>query len=208
MTFVVRSPSADDRDRVVDSFVHCPANHPLLEAADLDRPPEGFRHDRWGAVLGQGARTWMAARAAFDSWAMYPKGWTSVLAAPGPPAQGSVYVSVIRHFGFASLLPCRVRETFDTAGPLRRYGFAFVTIAGHAEQGVERFSVNWDDSAGNADVGEVRYDVASFSRPAGFTRLAAPVARTLQLRFQRDSVVNVRSSVAAAEAVARPDERA
>jgi len=184
--FFVREPTGDVIERVVASCASRAPNHACLPSADLAVPPAGFKLDEYGIGLGGGQAAWEAACAAIDAHAMYPPAWASVHTSPGPFVAGTALVSVIRHFGFFSVLPGRVREAFDTDGAIRRYGFDFMTLEGHAEQGVERFSVTWDEET---DV--VRYDVAAISRPAGLVRLAAPIARALQRRFRRDSVANM-----------------
>ena len=65
-----------------------------------------------------------------------------------------------RHFGFWSLNACRIVYTIDEEGPVVRFGFAYGTLPDHAEQGEERFSVEW-----HHEDGTVWYDILAFSRP-------------------------------------------
>jgi uncharacterized protein (UPF0548 family) len=61
---------------------------------------------------------------------------------------------------------------------------AYGTLLDHAEQGEERFTVEWDRVS---DV--VSYDILSFSRPGCLvTRLTYPFGRSLQRRFVRNSL--------------------
>ena len=70
--------------------------------------------------------------------------------------------------------PCRVSSVLDEE---RRWGFAYVTLPGHPEQGEELFTVDLDHR------GVVRFVVAATSRPAGpLERLGAPIARRVQSR--------------------------
>ena len=66
---------------------------------------------------------------------------------------------------------------------MKRFGFGYRTLPGHAECGEERFSVEW-----NREDGCVYCDVFAFSRPKHpLTWLGYPFARALQRRFARDS---------------------
>ena len=146
--------------------------------------PEGFVVDRWGGELGRGARVFEAARRAIESFRMYPPGWTEVIA-PDGVAPGSVFGALFRHFGFWSLNPCRIIDV--VSGP-ERHGFTLGTLWGHAERGEERFETSW-----NREHDVVRYDVVAFSRTAhAIAKIGAPIARRLQLRFQRESVAVMR----------------
>ena len=65
---------------------------------------------------------------------------------------------------------------------MRRFGFAYGTLAEHAESGEERFTVEWDDQD------NVGYDILTFSRPRHpLARLGYPLSRSLQKKFARDS---------------------
>jgi uncharacterized protein (UPF0548 family) len=71
----------------------------------------------------------------------------------------------------------------DSDDTIKRYGFAYGTLAEHAESGEERFTVEWnrhDDS--------VWYDILAFSRPNHWlVRLGYPYSRYLQKKFAADS---------------------
>jgi uncharacterized protein (UPF0548 family) len=79
----------------------------------------------------------------------------------------------------------------DEEGPMERFGFAYGTLAEHAESGEERFTVEWnryDDS--------VWYDILAFSRPRQMlARLGHPVSRLLQRKFAKDSKLAMLQSV-------------
>jgi uncharacterized protein (UPF0548 family) len=66
---------------------------------------------------------------------------------------------------------------------VKRFGFAYGTLAEHAESGEERFTVEWD-----RDEDTVWYDILAFSRPRNsLARLGYPLSRLLQKRFAKDS---------------------
>jgi len=71
----------------------------------------------------------------------------------------------------------RVIGTFDERGAACRVGFAFGTLVGHPERGVERFVVS------RSRDGEVRFDAVAVSQPGRLLRLVAGIARRAQLRF-------------------------
>jgi uncharacterized protein (UPF0548 family) len=67
---------------------------------------------------------------------------------------------------------------------VRRYGFAYGTLADHMATGEERFTVEWR----RADH-SVWYDILAFSRPRHpLARVGLPFGRALQRRFARDSM--------------------
>ena len=66
---------------------------------------------------------------------------------------------------------------------MKRFGFGYGTLPGHAERGEERFSVEW-----YREDGCVYYDVFAFSCPKHpLAWFGYPFARALQRRFARDS---------------------
>ena len=90
---------------------------------------------------------------------------------------------VARIAGFWWLNSTRIVYVIDESGPLRRFGFAYGTLPGHAESGEERFLIEW-----NRDDDTVWYDLLAFSRPNHLlVRLGYPFVRRLQKRFARDS---------------------
>ena len=61
-----------------------------------------------------------------------------------------------------------------------RAGFAYGTLPGHPESGIEEFLLT------RTATGEVRLDIDAVSRPAAwYARLGAPVARLVQARLTR-----------------------
>ena len=97
---------------------------------------------------------------------------------------GVTVAVTVRHFGFWSLNAGRIIYVLEEERvDVSRTGFAYGTLAGHAEIGEERFVVEWnraDDS--------VWYDLYAFSRPGHWlARLGYPISRSLQRRFARES---------------------
>jgi len=133
--------------------------------------------------LGRGEEVFARAVGALRRWEMFNLGWVQLYPFDGAsPAVGTCVAVLARHLGFCSLNACRVIYLVNEDGPLRRRGFAYGTLPDHAEQGEERFTVEWhsDDS--------VWYDILAFSKPHQlFAKLGYPVTRLLQKRFASDS---------------------
>ena len=70
------------------------------------------------------------------------------------------------------LAPCRVLWVIDEPD---RAGFAYGTLPGHPESGIEQFTVT------RTDTGVVRFHLDAVSKPATwYARLGAPVSRLVQ----------------------------
>lgn len=148
-------------------------------------PPGGFNVDHTRVKLGSGAAVFAAAKTALEGWKQYDLGWLQMVPDTTPIAAGSVVASVVRYFGMWWVNPCRVISVSDQSADasVKRFGFAFGTLPGHAECGEERFLLEWD----RRDDG-VWYDILAFSRPQHILpRLAVPLTRRLQKRFARES---------------------
>jgi uncharacterized protein (UPF0548 family) len=127
---------------------------------------------------------------------MYETGWTMLCWPDASISEGTVIGVLGRHLGLRSLNACRIAYTIEEEGPsLKRYGFALGTLPGHVERGEERFTVEWhatDDS--------VFYELFAFSRPSHpLARAAPPLARMIQRRFARDSLLSMKAAVSGEE---------
>jgi uncharacterized protein (UPF0548 family) len=93
-----------------------------------------------------------------------------------------------RACGTWSLSAARVVYVVNESGTVERFGLAYGTLPDHVETGEERFTIEWDH---NDD--SVWYDILAFSRPRHpLVKLAAPLARRLQMQFARDSMKRMR----------------
>jgi uncharacterized protein (UPF0548 family) len=154
-------------------------------------PPAGYVVDRTRIKLGEGAGAFAAARAALGRWEQFRLGWVEAWPAETPIQAGQVVAVVARLLGLWWLNACRIVYTVDEEGPVRRYGFAYGTLPGHAESGEERFAVEWREADG-----AVWYDILAFSRPRQLpARLGYPLARRLQKRFARGSAAAMQRAV-------------
>lgn len=153
---------------------------------------ESWRGDRDAqrGLLGEGEAVYRAACEAITRWQMFPAGWTEILPRGIAPTEGDVVALVIRTYGLWFRCACRVIYTVDDPGPVRRFGFAYGTLADHVETGEERFLVEWDEDD------RVWYDLRAWSRPRHIlTRVGYPVARHQQARFRRESLAAMQEAV-------------
>jgi uncharacterized protein (UPF0548 family) len=155
--------------------------------------PAGYAVLRGRVDLGQGSAAFASAMDSLLRWKMFDVPGVR-LCWPDMPIQAATAVAVlVRHVGFWSINCCRIVYVIDADGPIRRFGFAYGTLPEHAEQGEERFKVEW-----NRGSNVVSYDILSFSRPGNTAvKFAHPVARWLQKRFLRNSLAAMVAAVPA-----------
>jgi uncharacterized protein (UPF0548 family) len=141
--------------------------------------PSGYNVDRTRIRLGAGDADFAAAKQAIRAWKHFDMGWVGIWPAGIPIEKGSIAVVLTHSLGLWSAHTARIVYTLDEP---RRFGFAYGTLPGHAEQGEERFLVE------QLDDGSVWYDVIAFSRPRHIlAKLSYPMVRRLQKRFGRDT---------------------
>ncbi len=145
----------------------------------------GYAVDHNRARLGEGEETFERAVAALRAWKMFDVGWVRIFPSEAPIEVGTTVAVVGRHLGLFSLNACRIVYLIDEDdGEVRRRGFAYGTLSEHAEQGEERFTVEW-----RREDGSVYYELYAFSRPNHpLARIGYPLARRQQRRFARDSL--------------------
>ncbi len=185
--FLFKSPSEAEVPLFLERQKELGFSYREICATHLEIPAlliaAGYTVDHSRIRLGSGERTWNAAVLALRNWQMFNLGWVRVYGQEPPISKGADVAVLINHSGFFSLNGSRIVYVIDDYGATRRFGFAYGTLANHAESGEERFSVEWrkeDDS--------VWYDLLAFSKPqAILAKFANPVARSLQKRFARDS---------------------
>jgi len=121
---------------------------------------------------------------AIRAWQMFNLPWVRLYWPTTPIRVGETVAVLVRHFGFYSLNATRIVYVVDEERPqARSYGFAYGTLAEHAERGEERFTIEWDLSDGR-----VWYAILAFSRPQKtLARLGYPLSRMLQKRFAEAS---------------------
>ncbi len=130
-------------------------------------------------VVGSGRELYQRAVESMFQWRHFEIPWLELNGACGRVEEGQVVATLVRAAGLWSLNPCRVVYVERSEGSVDRAAFAYGTLPGHAERGEERFQLSFNEASG-----EVKYEIAAFSRPAILlSRLGYPFARRLQRRF-------------------------
>lgn len=179
----LRKPSEADVRSFLDRQRQLTFSYREVGASRRGAPPGySVEHNRVG--LGRGRETFERAVGALERWEMFDLGWARILPECSPTEVGTTVCVLARHLGFYSLNAARIVYTVEEDdGPVRRRGFAYGTLPGHAQRGEERFTVEWhreDDS--------VHYDLYSFARGNGvLVRAGYPVRRMLQKQFAEGS---------------------
>jgi uncharacterized protein (UPF0548 family) len=146
-------------------------------------PPLGYAVDHTRIKLGEGEQPFTAGDAALRRWEHFRLGWVEAWPADTSIQKGAVVAVRAQVFGLWWLNACRIIYVVDETAPVRRFGFAYGTLPGHAESCEERFQVEW-----NRHDNSVWYDILAFSRPNQFlTRLGYPLVRGIQKSFARGS---------------------
>jgi uncharacterized protein (UPF0548 family) len=188
--FSLTAPSDSDIRRFISGQKDTGFSYPEV-GATATIAPTGYNVDHNRVQLGRGERTWQRAAGAIRAWRMFSMPWVS-LHWPSAPIQVGTDVAVsIHHFGFYSLNACRIVYVVEEESPVKRFGFAYGTLAEHAESGEERFTIEW-----NRDDDMVWYDILAFSRPRQMlARLGYPLSRLLQKKFAEGSKVAMLEAV-------------
>jgi uncharacterized protein (UPF0548 family) len=179
----VRRPSDAEIDAFLRSQAGAPFSYAALGAA-AGVPPPGYNIDRNRTQLGSGEARFERAVAAVRRWEMFNIGWVSLCWPNTPIEPGREVAILVSLYGLCSLNACRIVYVVEENADVRRFGFAYGTLADHMESGEERFTVEW-----RRDDDSVWYDILAFSRPRHpLARLGHPLSRALQKRFARDSL--------------------
>lgn len=178
--FLATRPSSEQIRRFLDRSRDLSLSYDPIGIA-REHPP-GFKVDEAQAVIGHGRETFEVAKNALRNWKQFELGWVE-LHPPGALVQtGTVVAVLVHHLGFWSLNGCRVVYLAE-ADPLS-FGFAYGTLANHAELGEEIFAVSLNDVTG-----EVVYKIRAVSKARALLAKAGyPYTRMLQERFRRDSI--------------------
>ncbi|PYX79140.1 MAG: DUF1990 domain-containing protein [Acidobacteria bacterium] len=188
--FSLTAPSDDGIRRFISKQIDSGFSYPDV-GASATLVPTGYNVDHHRVQLGTGTLAWNRAVEAIRAWQMFNIPWIRLCWPTVPIRVGTEVAVLVRHFGFHSLNACRIVYVIDEADPIKRFGFAYGTLAEHAERGEERFTVEW-----NRDDDKVWYDILAFSRPRQMlARLGYPLSRFLQKRFAEGSKAAMVKSV-------------
>ena len=181
-------------EATIRSFLAAQKDQPFSYAdvgASRDRAPDGYAVDHNRIQLGYGTAVFERATDALRRWQMFEMPWIELCWPDTPTQMGATVGVLVSHLGFWSLNACRIVYLIEDHGACERFGFAYGTLAEHAEIGEERFTVEFL----SADQ-SVWYDLYAFSRPASpLARLARPYARKLQRRFARNSMAAMKMAI-------------
>ena len=189
--FTLREPSGQQ----IASFLSLQSNLPFSYAevgiTKSVTAPAGYTVDHNRIQLGHGAEVYERAVEALKQWRQFDLGWVTIAPRDAKVEAGATVAVKARACGLWSLNACRVVYVVEEAEPVRRFGFAYGTLAEHIERGEERFLIEWD-----AVDDSVWYDILAFSKPQHvLVKAGFPVARALQKRFARDSLAVMKSLV-------------
>jgi uncharacterized protein (UPF0548 family) len=104
--------------------------------------PTGYNVDHNRVRLGKGEDTWQRALEAIRAWRMFAMPWVK-LHWPNAPIQVGADVAVsVHHFELYSLNACRIVYVVNEEGLANRFGFAYGTLAEHAESRERRRAIH------------------------------------------------------------------
>lgn len=150
--------------------------------------PSGWDLDHHRVELGDGPAAFACAKEALERWAQFELGWVELFPRDARIAVGTDVAVLVRVAGVVFVNAARIVRVVDEPA---RFGFAYGTLARHAECGEESFTVELD-----AATGRVWYDVRARSRPRRlWVRLGRPWVRRLQRRFALDSLAAMQRAV-------------
>jgi uncharacterized protein (UPF0548 family) len=181
--FRISEPSERDVAQFISSQRTLPFSYAEVGATNTT-PPAGYNVDHNRIQVGEGEATFVRAVEALKRWQHFDLGWVTIVPRGVVVETGATVAVKARAFRTWSLSACRIVYVIDEA---RRFGFAYGTLPEHVERGEERFLIEWldDDS--------VWYDILAFSRPQHpLVKLSYPLARRLQKRFARESLLRMK----------------
>ena len=182
--FLLREPSAEQIRQFIARQSKLPFSYSEV-GASRETPPSGYTIDHNRIKLGSGVEVFGRAVAALKHWKQFELGWVAIVPGETPLEVGATVAVRARTFGFWSLNASRIVYVIDEDRPVKRFGFAYGTLADHVERGEECFTIEWQRD------NSVWYDILAFSRPHPLVRLGFPLARMLQKRFARESLAAI-----------------
>ena len=177
----LRKPSPEVIERFLSRQISAEYSYRELNCT-RGAAPDGWCCDRYRVLLGHGEETFTRARAALSSWAMFRLGWVEAHPGRREIAPGVNVAVLIRACGLWWLNAAHIVYVHDEQNDDRQFGFAYGTLADHAECGEERFSIVRDSED------RVWFELTAMSRPTKwYVRAGLPLVRLLQRRFSADA---------------------
>lgn len=196
--FHLRKPGIEQLQAIMDSYRHAQPSY-LEVGQTRGELPDGYKIDHHRIQLGSGREMFETAKQQLVSWRGFELGWLEPCWPQQRVEDGALVGTLAHVLGLWAVNVCRivyvdsaVPEAGNVPTESERFGFAYGTLPGHAEQGEERFAVEWNRDGDDA----VWYDILAFSRPGRMlTQIGVPLVRRLQKRFARDSMQAMRRAV-------------
>jgi uncharacterized protein (UPF0548 family) len=190
--FLTHRPSQRELEEFIDQSRHLPLSYDPIGIAR--QSPAGFSVDEASAVIGKGKQAFERARIALAEWRQFDLGWVELFPPDASIEPGSVVAVLVHHLGFWSLNGCRVVYGVGDVQSGANFGFAYGTLANHAEMGEEIFEVFLEPESG-----DVVYRIRAVSNPrAALARIGYPITRVFQERFRKNSIRALRRAIQAA----------
>ena len=181
--FLYRKPGEQAINNFLQARRSDKFSYPEVGASRTAKTPDGYNTDHNRIKLGSGIEDFTKATAAVRNWQMFALPWVQLCWTKTSIGVGETVAALINHFGFWSLNASRIVYLIQEKGAIEKYGFAYGTLTAHAEQGEERFMVEF-----HRDTGEVWYDLFAFSKPKhALAKLGYPFSRILQKKFAAES---------------------
>ncbi len=148
----------------------------------------GYRYGEYETGLGTGDAVWARAKDALRHWDEHHHAGAAVAPVDAPLAVGTDVIVTLKLGPAFVLAPCRIVAVADEPD---RFGFAYVTLPGHPEDGEEAFHLE------RSPDGRAVFRVQVVSRPAlPLLRLAGPLTALSQRAVARRYLAGVRLAVA------------
>jgi uncharacterized protein (UPF0548 family) len=158
--------------RLIEELEHAEPTYSDIGATLAGKRPDGFHHDRYEAVLGQGADAFQRAITGLKTWKAHRLPGMRVFPDDQEIRTGATVVITLGTPIASLVVPCRIVGVIDGQ---TRWGFAYGTLPGHPEQGEESFAVSLSPD------GSVHFEIEAFSRPGDpLVRLSGPIGRGMQ----------------------------
>jgi uncharacterized protein (UPF0548 family) len=171
MRFVRPSDSAA-MARLVEDLRRSEPTYSDIGSTLAGKRPEGFNHDRFEAVLGEGPDVFRRGVVGLKAWKAHRLPGMRVFPENLEIRSGATVVVTLGTPIASIAAPCRIVGVVDGQ---TRWGFAYGTLPGHPEQGEESFAVSMSGD------GTVHFEIDAFSRPGDLlVRLSGPIGRGMQ----------------------------
>ncbi|MGY9074428.1 MAG: DUF1990 family protein [Acidimicrobiales bacterium] len=169
-------PTETDVDHYRDRVANLSPTYPA---------PGDFHSFERTAIVGHGYNALTAGRQSLLQWQMHTAAGVSVDPTPLEPNQTVIlWTQTLRIW---ILFACRISDVIDETD---RFGFTYITLPDHPEQGEETFMLHLQDKI-------VHFTVSARSRPGTtISRAAGPIGKALQRRYSNQYLTAMKTCIA------------